>query len=67
MVEVIWPFFSHCIERFGAHRCLFESNFPVDRDTIGYRSLWNCFKKVANRLELTAAEKAAIFHDTALR
>ena len=46
---------------------MFESNFPVDRDCVSYRTLWNTFKKLARRLGLTDAEKADVFHDTAVR
>ena len=26
---------------------MFESNFPVDRQSISYRTLWNALKKIA--------------------
>ena len=44
-----------------------ESNFPVDKECVSYGTLWNAFKRVAARLRLSAAEKAALFHDTAAR
>ncbi len=53
-----------CIEAFGVSRCMFESNFPVDRLSCSYRVLWNAFKLIA--AEATATEKAALFHDTAV-
>lgn len=40
-------YFRHAIRRFGAERCLFESNFPVDSASIGYRTLWNAYKTLA--------------------
>ena len=38
-----------CIELFGPERCMFESNFPVDRVSCSYSTLWNAFKRVAER------------------
>ena len=55
----------HTIERFGPERCMFESNFPVDKVSCTYLVLWNSFKRVA--AGFSAGEKAALFHDTAAR
>jgi predicted TIM-barrel fold metal-dependent hydrolase len=55
----------HAIERFGAGRCMFESNFPVDRVSGSYRTIWNAFKRIASAC--SDDEKAALFHDTACR
>ena len=53
------------IELFGVDRCMFESNFPVDKLTCSYEILWNSFKRlVANYSD---DEKAKLFHDTATR
>ena len=46
---------------------MFESNFPVDKDCVSYRTLWNSFKRTATMLQLTPAEKAEIFYGTAVR
>jgi L-fuconolactonase len=53
------------IEKFGASRCMFESNFPVDKVTCSYTVLWNSFKRLT--AGSTATDKAALFHDTAAR
>lgn len=37
------PFVLETVERFGAERCMFESNFPVDRAVISYAELWRAF------------------------
>jgi L-fuconolactonase len=58
--EVRW-----CIERFGVERCMFESNFPVDRMSCDYAVLWNGFKRMT--ADASGAERAALFHDTATR
>lgn len=41
------PYWDTCLEAFGPQRCLFESNFPVDRSGCGYGTLWNAFKRLA--------------------
>jgi L-fuconolactonase len=59
------PYMEALIEDFGANRCMFESNFPVDKAMCSYPVLWNAFKRIASGC--SAAEKAALFHDTAAR
>jgi len=61
------PFYGHAIDCFGPQRCMFESNFPVDKDCVSYRALWNCFKLIAAAKGLSAEDKRYIFHDTAAR
>ena len=58
-------YYLHMIECFGVERCMFESNFPVDKVSCSYRVLWNSFKRLT--AGFSAAEKAALFHDTAVR
>jgi L-fuconolactonase len=41
------PYVEPCIELFGAERCNFESNFPVDKMGTGYATLWNAFKRIS--------------------
>jgi predicted TIM-barrel fold metal-dependent hydrolase len=57
------PFIEPCIEWFGPERCMFESNFPVDKGMVGYRVLWNAFKRLAEGASID--ERSALFHDTA--
>ncbi len=59
------PEIRFCIEAFGPERCMFESNFPVDKHSFSYLVLWNAFKRVA--ADLSASEKSALFYDTAAR
>jgi predicted TIM-barrel fold metal-dependent hydrolase len=54
-----------CIEAFGAERCMFESNFPPDKQSCGYTELWNAFKRITTGA--SAAEKAALYSGTAAR
>jgi predicted TIM-barrel fold metal-dependent hydrolase len=55
--------YEHAIDQFGPKRCLFESNFPVDRVSCSYTVLWNQFKKLTKRFR--PDERLAMFHDTA--
>ena len=61
------PYLIHCIEAFGPERCMFESNFPVDKECVSYRTLWNVFKRIAARMGLSESEKTALFSGTAAR
>jgi predicted TIM-barrel fold metal-dependent hydrolase len=54
-----------CIESFGVERCLFESNFPVDRASFDYASVWDAFAWITRGA--SHAERAALFHDNAAR
>jgi len=58
-------YYRFAIEMFGVDRCMFESNFPVDRQSCSYQVLWNTFKKLV--IDASPAEKKALFHDTAAR
>jgi predicted TIM-barrel fold metal-dependent hydrolase len=42
------PFVETCIEAFGVDRCMFESNFPVDKAMFSYAVLWNAFKRLTH-------------------
>jgi len=57
--------YRYTIEQFGPRRCMFESNFPVDRLSCSYTVLWNQFKKLTKGF--SADERTAMFHDTAMR
>jgi predicted TIM-barrel fold metal-dependent hydrolase len=59
------PYIETCIEAFGAERCMFESNFPVDMGSCDYATLWNAFKVLAKGA--SADEKTALFAGTATR
>lgn len=59
------PYVETCLERFGPERCMFESNFPVDRQSCSYRALWNAFERLTSGY--SAEERAALFHGTAAR
>jgi L-fuconolactonase len=60
----LWrPFVEVCIEAFGVDRCMFESNFPVDKRSCSYATLWNAYKRLA--AGCSALEKEALFFRSA--
>lgn len=65
LAEAMSPYYHSCIDLFGANRCMFESNFPVDKASCSYTVLWNAFKRLCQ--EYSELERAALFHDTASR
>ena len=65
LAESMAPFMTYCIEQFGPDRCMFESNFPVDKVSYSYNVLYNAFKRMSHGY--SAAERDNMFHNTAAR
>lgn len=66
MLADAWrPWFDPVLEAFGARRCMFESNFPVDRSAAGYGVVWNAFKRLASGA--SGEDKRWLFKETAAR
>jgi len=65
LAEATALYYMHTIEAFGPERCMFESNFPVDKNSYSYTAVWNSFKRITK--DFTASEKAWLFHDTAAK
>lgn len=59
------PYIDLCLDAFGPGRCMFESNFPVDKQSCSYTALWNAFK-LATRA-LSKAERRDLFYRSACR
>ena len=64
-IEAQGRYYLHTIEQFGPERCMFESNFPVDRFSLSYRTVWNAFKKLV--AGFSADERDAMLRGTAAR
>jgi L-fuconolactonase len=64
-VDAQKAYYLHAIECFGPRRCMFESNFPVDRLSISYPVLFNGFKKIV--ADFSEDEKNMMFSGTATR
>ena len=56
-------YYETALEYFTPARCMFESNFPVDKASISYAVLWNAFKKLAR--SYSPEEKDSLFYKTA--
>ena len=59
------PYVETCIETFGASRCMFESNFPVDKVSYSYQVFWNACKRLVSGA--SPGDKTALFGGTAKR
>ena len=59
------PILNYCIEKFGPNRCMFESNFPVDKVSYSYNIMYIAFKRASK--DYSASERADMFHDVAAR
>ena len=49
-------YYLRTIDWFTPERCLFESNFPIDKLSVSYRTLWNAYKKIAREFSEEEAE-----------
>ncbi|KVC46758.1 amidohydrolase [Burkholderia ubonensis] len=56
------PWMLTCIEAFGADRCMFESNFPVDKGSYSFVNGWNAFKRLTRHA--SPGERDALFRGT---
>jgi predicted TIM-barrel fold metal-dependent hydrolase len=65
LAEAIAPYIHWCVDRFGPDRCMFESNFPVDKASYSYTVVWNAFKRISK--DFSPRDRAALFHDTAVK
>jgi len=66
VLAAMWrPYVETCIEVFGPHRSMFESNYPVDKWGASYATLWNAFKRLTSGA--SADEKRALYAGTAAR
>jgi L-fuconolactonase len=59
------PYVEATIEAFGPSRCMFESNFPVDKGSFSYVVLWNAFKRITQNY--SEDEQNMLFRGTAER
>jgi predicted TIM-barrel fold metal-dependent hydrolase len=59
------PFIETCVGAFGTQRCMFESNFPVDKQSCSYVDVWNAFKLATQGW--SGDERRDLFYRTACR
>jgi len=65
LAKTMAPYYQTCIELFGANRCMFESNFPVDKLSYSYTVMWNAFKRISKGMSVV--DRSALFYDNAVR
>lgn len=65
LVEAQGDFYAAAIDLFSPSRCMFESNFPVEKASVPYSTLWNAFKIIASAF--TDEEKDEMFSASASR
>lgn len=63
--DVMGPIVKETVEIFGANRCLFGSNFPIEKLWTDYSTLYRTFRNAI--AHLNQSEQIAILHDTAAR
>ena len=63
--ELIRPFVLDTIEIFGVNRCMFASNFPVDKLHADYDQVWHAFDAIT--ADFAPDDRRALFHDNAAR
>ena len=63
LAEAWRPYIEACIAAFGVERAMLESNFPPDKQSCSYLTVWNAFKRIT--AGYSADEKAALFGNTA--
>lgn len=59
------PWVLTAIEAFGVERCMFASNFPVDKLFSSYDAIFNTFKQITK--DFSASDRRKLFHDNAER
>ena len=65
LAEAMAPWMTYCIDQIGTGRCMFESNFPPDKVSYSYNVMYNAFKWLSKGY--SESERAAMFHETAVR
>ena len=65
LCQVTRRYYETTIAEFGVDRCMFESNFPVDKISCSYQVLWNAFKRIT--ANYSDHERGKLFHDNAKR
>jgi len=63
--QSIRPYVEEAIAAFGIERCMFASNFPVDKLFGSYDNILDAFKTIT--AAYSGTERRALFHDNAAR
>jgi predicted TIM-barrel fold metal-dependent hydrolase len=63
--DVMGPIVREAVAMFGADRCFYGSNFPIEKLWTDYGTLYRTFRNTI--AHLNEREQGAILHDTAAR
>jgi len=63
--QSVAPVLREMVVMFGAERCMFGSNFPVDKLWVSYADMIAAYREAV--AELSETERRALMHDTAWR
>jgi predicted TIM-barrel fold metal-dependent hydrolase len=63
--DVMGPIIKETVDIFGADRCVYGSNFPIEKLWTDYRTLYRTFREAIDHLG--EGDQRAILHDTAAR
>jgi predicted TIM-barrel fold metal-dependent hydrolase len=63
--DVVGPIVRETVAMFGAERCCYGSNFPIEKLWTDYKTLYRTFRNAI--AHLGEREQAGILHDTAAR
>jgi len=64
-IDSIRPYVLSTIEAFGVDRCMFASNFPVDKLLSDYDRLYNAFREIVR--DLPRADQEKLFNGNAIK
>ncbi|MBB5539097.1 amidohydrolase family protein [Rhizobium giardinii] len=64
-VDSIRPYVEEAINAFGTDRCMFASNFPVDKLFSTYDAIWSAFKAIT--ASFSSDERHKLFYENAER
>jgi len=66
-IESFRPFVTHTLQTFGVNKCMFASNFPVDKLNGSFDEIMGTYKKIAIEYGLNEEELKKVFQDNAIR
>ena len=56
-LEKVRPFISSALDLFGVDRCMFASNFPVDKVYVDYKTLYQYYDDATQHLDAEQRQK----------
>ena len=57
VVDAIGPHIDYAIDTFGVDRCMFASNFPMDKVSVSYETLYEAYFEIVKDKSVEEQEK----------